>query len=453
MRMNETEKTIQMQLKKDVPIPDHVMDHLQEAYRKIENKEVVREHIRTKRNGIAAACKIAGGLAAVLAIFFIYCISHPVVAKDLPWIGHLFERLQNRVSFYGDFSDVAKPLESEDSQTFSRTQDGMTVTVSEVYANSSAIYLTLLMEREEPFPELAAMDWSGADQGRLPEGVSDVIPLIYMEFQKDYSFMEYPEKTEMDKATLEGMFLDDHTYSCILRIDFAYDTMDKEVYDQKREELKQKIMEEMGLTQEDLTEWSKEVDELYTELSRRSEDLDQYIKQKEIPGEFKFHLDISRIAGIVYDEASNANEEVLLGEGSWNFEIPVSIDESQTVTLEINERDEKTGAGLRSVVKTPYELTVNMLRGQGVNSYCEMRVLDADGNAMPHNYSSRFTNNFTIQDSDLSAVKIYILDAESYMEKLQNAAWYQENGCMEEGEEWVRLLEKEALYQKTISFK
>lgn len=31
MRMNETERTIQMQLKKDVPIPDHVMDHLQEA--------------------------------------------------------------------------------------------------------------------------------------------------------------------------------------------------------------------------------------------------------------------------------------------------------------------------------------------------------------------------------------------------------------------------------------
>ena len=43
MKLNETEKMIQQQLKKELSIPDSVHDSLQEAYRKIENKGVLQE--------------------------------------------------------------------------------------------------------------------------------------------------------------------------------------------------------------------------------------------------------------------------------------------------------------------------------------------------------------------------------------------------------------------------
>lgn len=43
MKLNETEKMIQQQLKKELSIPDSVHDSLQEAYRKIENKEVLQK--------------------------------------------------------------------------------------------------------------------------------------------------------------------------------------------------------------------------------------------------------------------------------------------------------------------------------------------------------------------------------------------------------------------------
>ena len=86
-----------------------------------------------------------------------FCSAYPIRqrAKDLPWIGHLFERLESKVSFSGDFSGKAEVLEGEELTAFSQAHDGMTVTVSEVYANEMAVYLTLLLKREEPFPELA----------------------------------------------------------------------------------------------------------------------------------------------------------------------------------------------------------------------------------------------------------------------------------------------------------
>ena len=155
MKLNETEKMIQQQLKKELSIPDSVHDSLQEAYRKIENKEVLQKKPAGGKRWQKRAVKIGGGMAAALAAAFLFCVSHPAEARDLPWIGHLFERLESKVSFSGDFSGKAEVLEGEELTAFSQAHDGMTVTVSEVYANEMAVYLTLLLKREEPFPELA----------------------------------------------------------------------------------------------------------------------------------------------------------------------------------------------------------------------------------------------------------------------------------------------------------
>ena len=67
MKLNETEKMIQQQLKKELSIPDSVHDSLQEAYRKIENKEVLQEKPAGGKRWQKRAVKIGGGMAAALA--------------------------------------------------------------------------------------------------------------------------------------------------------------------------------------------------------------------------------------------------------------------------------------------------------------------------------------------------------------------------------------------------
>ena len=59
--------------------------------------------------------RIAGGMAAVLAVGFVLYAVNPVMAKNLPVVGGLFEMLQDNVSFFGDFSDHATTLEAVDT--------------------------------------------------------------------------------------------------------------------------------------------------------------------------------------------------------------------------------------------------------------------------------------------------------------------------------------------------
>lgn len=53
--------------------------------------------------------------------------------------------------------------------------------------------------------------------------------------------------------------------------------------------------------------------------------------------------------------------------GDWSFEIPVTVDNSLTETLEINETNEE-GIGLASIARTPYEITITPLYKEGSDS-------------------------------------------------------------------------------------
>ena len=77
--------------------------------------------------------------------------------------------------------------------------------------------------------------------------------------------------------------------------------------------------------------------------------------------------------------------------------IPVTVDDSQTEVMELNDTNDE-GIGLKSVIRTPYELTVNELYEDGSDSDCFMVALDANGNKLPYNDSTGNCNNFTIQD-------------------------------------------------------
>ena len=468
MTLNYNEKDFQKKLQKDIEMPEIVHEHINQAYRLIENNAVLQKKAsKDPYHWMKSGGRIAGGMAAVLAVGFVFCAINPVMAKNIPVVGGLFEILQDNVSFFGDFSDHATTLEAVDgtktdsSETdgaktdhanndaiYTKTADGLTITCSEVYANSQAIYVTMQFKSDKPFPETE----TGAESGT---------PVIDLDMTGGVDFNS--EASPVIDGQVEGKFLDDNTYACIFRYDLAEAAKDYTEYNEKYNEMTQQVMDEMGITQADLDDQTDEgyalLEEFINKVSERGGAYQKYIKDIEIPDTFNLHLDITKVRGLEADyEWSEADEEkygtdagYYKYEGDWNFDIPVTVDDSQTEVLELNDTND-AGIGLKSVIRTPYELTVNELYEDGSDSDCFMVALDANGNKLPYNDSAGNCNNFTIQDRDISTVDIYILDYIQYMDELKGPDNYNNNENKPEGQKWSNLLDRYAKYHKTLHF-
>ena len=472
MSLNDNEKDFQKKLQEETEIPVIVHERANQAYRLIENNTAVQKKApKEPYHWMKLGGRIAGGMAAVLAVGFIFCAVNPVMAKNLPVVGGLFEILQDNVSFFGDFSDHATTLEAvdttetdtegnppedtevgqdttKDDTAYTKTADGLTITCSEVYANSQAVYVTMQFKSDNPFPKTETL----AESGR---------PVITLDMTGSVDFNQ--EADPIIDGHVEGQFLDDNTYACIFRYDLTHAAKDYTEYNEKYNEMSQQVLDEMGITMDDMDDETDEgyalLEEFINKVSERGGAYQKYIKDIEIPDTFNLHLDITKVRGLEADyEWSEADDEnygrdagYYKYEGDWNFDIPVTVDDSQTEVLELNDTND-AGIGLKSVIRTPYELTVNELYEDGSDSDCFMVALDANGNKLPYNDSTGNCNNFTIQDRDISTVDIYILDYTQYMDELKGPDNYNNNENKPEGQKWSDLLDQYAKYHKTLHF-
>ena len=125
-------------------------------------------------------------VAAALAVFVGICHENPVWASELPLIGHVFERLDQKLSYGEHYEEVAEVIANENKK------DDISVTISEQYYSGNVLYLSFLVESEEPFPEA----------GRKSE--------LSFRTEETYSFCTEKAK---DLLHTDGEFLDDHTYA------------------------------------------------------------------------------------------------------------------------------------------------------------------------------------------------------------------------------------------------
>lgn len=467
MTFNNNEKDFQEKLQKDTEIPVIVHERINQAYRLIESNTAVQKKApKDPYHWMKIGGRIAGGAAAVLLIAFVFYMTDPVMAKNIPVVGGLFETLQNNVSFFGDFADHATTLEAvdgveteENSQdstaanaadtAYTKTADGLTITCSEVFANSQAVYMTMQFKSDTPFPQTETRAESGT-------------PIIDLDMTGGVDFN--PDADPSIDGQVEGQFLDDNTYACIFRYDLAQVAKDYTEYNEKYDEMTQQVLDEMGITDADLSDETDEgyalLEEYVDKISERGGEYRNYIKNIEIPDTFNLHLDISAVKGMEADYQWSEDDFAKYGtdagyykyEGDWSFDIPVTVDDSQTEVMELNDTND-AGIGLRSVIRTPYELTVNELYEEGSNSDCFMVALDANGNKLPYNDSVGNCNIFAIQDRDISTVDIYILDYIQYMDELKGEDNYNNNETKPEGQKWSDLLDQYAKYHKTLHFK
>ena len=101
--------------------------------------------------------------AAVLFLTCVICVMNPVLAKEIPILGELFQKVAD-VFTYGDIpvENTEHLYETDTAPQYQKADSGIKVTLTEEYASNQAVYIGIRIENAEEFPELVTMIESGA---------------------------------------------------------------------------------------------------------------------------------------------------------------------------------------------------------------------------------------------------------------------------------------------------
>ena len=457
--------------------------------------------------------KTALGLTAAAAVFSAVCITNPAFAENIPLVGNVFKQLGNSLGFYGDYSKYAKQLtasaedtlsadadgsqesssnsqnaqsedqnttennnadKTKDNESYSKTVDGTTVTLSEVYCNEMALYLSMTIHTEDKFPDTFI--------------TSDGKPNIKLSENSTVKYDYMDGKSNLFNAYLDGKMLDDNTYAGVLRIPVEDMTVDEAGWT-KFYEVRNAFFKEKGI---DVDSEDFSFDKLAQALGMDEYSdaklpqaggpaISDYVKDIKVPDRFAMELELKDIVGTLpedqdttpdipqdlrdeynqkmaehgistddadyeglteeqkdlehqffsemwneyferYPEANEGNNRYNSWtlKGDWKFNVNVEKNTSDTVEKDVNVVDEN-GDGVLSITKTPFEITMKM---QDPETKYVAVMLDANGDIMPYGgVANSNADTYAIQDRDVSTVYIYLCDYYEYMDELKGYYW------------------------------
>ena len=460
-----------------------------------------------------AVYKTALGLTAAAAVFSAVCITNPAFAENIPLVGNVFKQLGNSLGFYGDYSKYAKQLtdstedarsadadgsqegsnnsqnvqaedqnttendnsdKTKDNESYSKTVDGTTVTLSEVYCNELAMYLSMTIHTEDKFPD-TFIRFDGKPDIKLSENST-----------VKYDYMD--GKSNLFNAYLDGKMLDDNTYAGVLRIPVEDMTVDDAGWT-KFYEVRNAFFKEKGI---DVDSEDFSFDKLAQALGMDEYSdaklpqvggpaISDYVKDIKVPDRFAMELELKDIVGTLpenqdttpdipqdlrdeynqkmeehgistddadyeslteeqknlehqfftemwneyYERYPEANEgdnryNSWTLKGDWKFNVDVEKNTSDTVEKDVNVVDEN-GDGVLSITKTPFEITMKM---QDPETKYVAVMLDANGDILPDGgVANGNADTYAIQDRDVSTVYIYLCDYYEYMDELKGYYW------------------------------
>ena len=489
-----------------------------------------------------AVYKTALGLTAAAAVFSAVCITNPAFAENIPLVGNVFKQLGNSLGFYGDYSKYAKQLtdstedarsadadgsqegsnnsqnvqaedqnttendnsdKTKDNESYSKTVDGTTVTLSEVYCNELAMYLSMTIHTEDKFPD-TFIRFDGKPDIKLSENST-----------VKYDYMD--GKSNLFNAYLDGKMLDDNTYAGVLRIPVEDMTVDDAGWT-KFYEVRNTFFKEKGI---DVDSEDFSFDKLAQALGMdeySDEKLPQvggpaisdYVKDIKVPDRFTMELDLKDIVGALpenqdttpdipqdlrdeynqkmeehgistddadyeslteeqknlehqfftemwneyYERYPEANEgdnryNSWTLKGDWKFNVDVEKNTSDTVEKDVNVVDEN-GDGVLSITKTPFEITMKM---QDPETKYVAVMLDANGDILPDGgVANGNADTYAIQDRDVSTVYIYLCDYYEYMDELKGYYWSDNYEEKAKTKTFKQLLEERAVAGTEVHF-
>ena len=482
--------------------------------------------------------KTALGMTAAAAVFSAVCITNPAFAENIPLVGNVFERIGNSLGFSGDFSKYATPLEDENSSTevgstqnekeqntssdnmntnatesdnkenentgskWSQTYNGTTLTVSEVYCNDTALYISLIISMEEKIPNTLLTE--------------DGTPCIDLNNGSIWMKCDFNDGDMLVNAPLDGQLIDDHTFAGVLRIDnteFTYDFAGEQRFNEAWEKFwKEKGIDDVyNATNEEMAAaiGIEDAENVTVEdaIAAGAPDEKDYLKEIKVPDQFTMELSFPQIVGMLpeeetttpeipqelRDERDQAVADAGLNEddyenfteeqqetlrlidqemynkytklypdvnkhpnkyenwwvdGDWDFTIPVEKNDAQTVTKEIQAVDSE-GNGVTSLTKTPFEITMN--ESGDTSDYFPV-ILDADGKPMSFGKFTGTANTVAISDRDISTVYVYLCDYIEYMDELKGYYWSNDYEEKAKTKTFKQLLDERSVASAEVHF-
>ena len=412
---------------------DTIQDSIDGAYEKIRNEKTV-----VHKNKLPRRRLMIGLAAAFLLAFGIFGFSNPVLAGKIPFIGRIFQLVEGKLSYPGNYSEHSVSLATEadindeetdeqenaqneissdeaahieddaantlnnDAKAYSRTCGDVTITLSEASYSEMAIYLSMELYSKEGFPE-------DFDNVRNMEGYQSTYNSLYLRSRQSFDFSRadsslystdtYDCSIEEGLPTpyhIEGTFADMHTFLGVIRIDL--------------------------------------------------EAVREALQLEKLPPEFTYSIVIEKFWGkleeakeveIGMEEAATIQERLKkYYEGPWSFTIPVVLDTENTQIKEIMDTN-ADGLGISKVTKTLYEIKAEILLPEGEQPYdYVVAITDEDGKLLEAQGNN--AEIYSIYNRNTGTVHIYIVEYFTYMNECKGDNAY--------------LLPQKALYQTTVTW-
>ncbi|MBO5373407.1 MAG: DUF4179 domain-containing protein [Lachnospiraceae bacterium] len=126
-----------------------------------------------RRRVMKKSLAVAASMVVLIGTFFIWGFSNPILASQIPFIGHIFMQNEQKISFPGNYSEKAEALSTEipeteasdtevsDTEEMNTTEAkstaytvhdaNYTFTVNEIYCDGSSIYLGMTVIADNGF--------------------------------------------------------------------------------------------------------------------------------------------------------------------------------------------------------------------------------------------------------------------------------------------------------------
>lgn len=327
-----------------IPIPEDRLN--QTVY---ESLNLVKKQHHRKRWGMITASAAAAAVVILSVIF----ISNPVLAAKIPVIGDIFKKVQHNQRYPGNFNEVATSV----ANTNSCSSNGYTMTLSEIYCDTEAMYVSVVLESEDPFPEEARSYTHTENDGKTYSS-------LYFNYTQKFDFFTIPDEfaNEGDRTPMEvqGTYTDEHTFIGAFRIDFNLGT---------------------------------------------------FASAEKIPHKFRWKLNVNKLRIPVEMSSPKLDftwEEVKFTKGKWIFENDVTVDTSNTTVTEINDAA-PNGHILTKLTLTSYEGNLEstfdeskILPGYEEIDTLQSIILDANGKELLNKVGM-----FSTAGYNLSEITVY----------------------------------------------
>ena len=418
---------------KNIEVPKELDEVVEQSMQKLKEENKCRK----RKNWIV---KTMGAVAC--AGIVVFGAVNPSFAAKVPLVGHIFESMQLHFSYRGDYSGIGKVLTNDeenasevtdgkerktaDQGSYTKTVDGVTVTLSEIYCNQQAIYLSMEIQSDEVIPDIYN-------------------PQLFT--TEEYSFNSSPLS---DCPVLNGQRIDDHTYAGLIRLDLNEKNIDTSEMEETKGTDDKNLMQVVKIPNE--FSLSISINQIRGSLKNPPK-ADLGITQEEIEKmsqkEWKDFMQKWDKEHPDWEDACDA-----IYKGPWEFTLDVAMNQDDTQVINLENRAEN-GLGFSAVVKDRFEITAYGLNNmpEDMGDYFPV-FLDADGRLMDYGDGGS-VNTVAINNSDISTVYLYLVDNDLWLNSLKSKWWKTADGLTEDGDiqAFNQLLQEKCAYYTTVHFK